>query len=294
MGDRSSIYCSLSDAGRLGKIRLVKTYLKILAAVVSVAILWLCSSYVRYVRDEPVRCDTLTLTGLINADTFVEARDCLVRSAAAKKTFVVKASGGGDGAAAMALGFLIHRHHWDVEVVDVCASACANWIFPAGKTKYLNQHSLLLFHGGPYQENMLEMAEKFDRESAMNGEPVGSVVLGQANKEGTITFSPHRSKADQEVRDFLSIADGSAVEYLGKLKSASDQLYQELGVNPLLSTYGQIGGYEATYKSYKYGGFIYRQDSLRRLGIGDVELKEGEWHPEGHPDYQDVYEVTYP
>ena len=276
------------------KIQLVKTYLKILVALVSVAILWLGSSYLRYVRDFPVRCDTLTLTGLINSETFVESRDCLVRSAAAKKTFVVKESGGGDGAAALALGILIHRHHWDVEVVGVCASSCANFIFPAGKTKYLNQHSLLLFHGGPYQQNMLEMAEKFDRESAMNGTPVGSVVLGQPNKEGTITFSPKRSKAEQEVRDFLSIADGSAVEYVGELKRASDRLYQELGVNPLLPIYGQIGGYEATYKSYKYGGFIYRLDSLRRLGVGDIELKEGKWHPEKHPAYQDVYEVTYP
>jgi hypothetical protein len=30
------------------------------------------------------------------------------------------------------------------------------------------------------------------------------------------------------------------------------------------------------------------------LGIRDIELKEGEWHPERHPDYKDVYEVTYP
>jgi len=63
---------------------------------------------------------------------------------------------------------------------------------------------------------------------------------------------------------------------------------------PPLPEYGQIGGYESLYKSYKYDGFIYRLDSLRRLGIRNIELKEGEWHPERHPDYKDVYEVTYP
>jgi len=62
----------------------------------------------------------------------------------------------------------------------------------------------------------------------------------------------------------------------------------------VLSTYGQVGAYEPTYKSYKYGGFIYRLDSLRRLGMRNVELKDGEWHPERNPAYQDVYEVTYP
>lgn len=277
------------------KIQLMKTYLKILAGLVSVAILWLGYDFVVYLRDEAVRCDTLTLHGDINSDSFVEARDCLVRSAAAKKTFVVKASGGGDGAAALALGILIHRHNWDVEVVGVCASSCAIFIFPAGKTKYLNRHAMLLFHGGPYQENVMEMAEKLDQGSKTNGAPVESVTLGQVNKEGTLHITPNRSKATQDVREFLSIADdATAVEILGKLRSASDQLYQELGVNPLLSTYGQVGAYEPTYKSYKYGGFTYRLDSLRRLGIRNIELKDGEWHPERHPAYPEVYEVTFP
>ena len=35
-------------------------------------------------------------------------------------------------------------------------------------------------------------------------------------------------------------------------------------------------------------------DSLRRFGIGNIELKEGEWHPERNPAYPEVYEVTYP
>lgn len=269
--------------------------MKILAALVSVAILWLGYKYVLFLRDDDLRCDTITIAGDIGSETFVNLRGCLARSAAAKKTFVVKQSGGGDALAALALGILIHRHKWDVEVVDHCASSCANFIFPAGTTKYLNRHSLLLFHGGPYQENFMEMAEKFDQGSTTNGAPVESVTLGQENKEGTLSFTPNKSKAYQEVLEFLSMTNiSTAVDLVGKMRSASDQFYQELGVNPLLSTYGQVGAYEPTYKSYKYGGFIYRLDSLRRLGIGNIELKEGEWHPERNPAYQDVYEVAYP
>ena len=73
-----------------------------------------------------------------------------------------------------------------------------------------------------------------------------------------------------------------------------DELYRELGVNPVISSYGQIGAYEDVYKSYKNGGFTYRLDSLRRLGVSNIVLKQGEWHPERHPDYKYVYEVTYP
>ena len=185
----------LSDADRLTKIQLVKTYLKILGALVSVAVLWLGYSFVLFHRDEDLRCDTVTVTGKISPETFVKLRGCLARSLEPKKTFVITASEGGDNSAALALGILIHRHNWDVEIVDYCASACANFIFPAGKTKYLNRHSMLLFHGGPYQENLLEMAKDVQPDRAMNGAPAESVTLGQVNKENTFSMlPPNRSR----------------------------------------------------------------------------------------------------
>ena len=141
----------------------------------------------------------------------------------------------------------------------------------------------------------MEMAVKFDQEAAMKGAPVKTVVLGQENKEGTIRFTPGKTKAEQEVREFFAIADSSsAVEQLTTLRGVCDRYYRELGLNPELSAHGQTGSYEPTHKSYKYGGFTYRLDSLRRLGIRDIELKDGEWKPELNPAYQDIYEVTYP
>jgi hypothetical protein len=272
----------------------VKTTLKVLAALVLVAILGLGYSYVVFLQDEDLYCDTATINGNIGPETFANLRGCLSRSFAQKKTFVVKASGGGDNVAALALGILIHKHNWDVEVVDYCASACASFIFPAGKTKYLHRQSMLLFHGGPNQENLLEMAKMFKPEPSMSGAPAGPVTLGQVNKENTVSMGP-KSAAYIELHRFLSIPDETTpVEILGALRKASDQFYQELGINPLLPTYGQRGDYEPTYKSYKYAGFIYRLDSLRRLGIGHIELKDGEWHPERNAAYPQVYEVTFP
>ena len=279
----------------------MKTNLKILAALGSVAILGLGSMYVLNRRDEPAHCSGMTLNGDINSDTFVEvkafieAKDCPVRSAAAEKLFVVEASGGGNGPAALAVGILLHKHNWDVEIVNLCVSSCANFIFPAGKTKYLNNQSMLVFHGGPHQEGMLEEIEKLEREMAVNGAPAHAMVLGNKDKEGVIEFNPNKSPADEAVLEFLSLNDAPTyAERFRRFTNATDQFYQELGVNPLLPTYGQIGGYKANYKSYKYHGFIYRQDSLRRLGLRNIELRGGEWHPERHPIYKDVYEVTYP
>jgi hypothetical protein len=226
---------------------------------------------------------------------FVDVRDRLVRSAAEKKTFIVKESVGGDGFAALAIGILLHRHHWDVEVVGLCPSSCASYIFPAGRTKYLNRQSMLLFHGGPHQANIPEMIDQLERKLAEHGPPVDPVKLGRENKEAVIDWNPTRSAADDAVLEFLSVdKDAPAVEKWRQFTKASDRFYRELGINPLLPDYGQLGRYEPSYKSDKYGGFIYRLDSLRRLGVGNIELKDGEWHPERHPDYRDVYEVTYP
>jgi len=249
-------------------------------------------------------CDTLTLTGKITPQVFFEARDCLVRSTAKEKTFVVAESPGGDWESALALGMLIHRHGWNVEVVDFCASACANFIFPAGKKKYLHGESLLLYHGGPHQKNMHEKMKGVEQTLARYASPTHSrwvvntrppqVQDPHANMEGSVGIvdqGPSRRK----VREFLAITDAMSADALfAKLVAESDRLYEELGVNILLPQYGQIGRYEPTYQAYERGGFIYRLDSLARLGVGNIEVQGGEWHPERHREYHDVYEVTYP
>lgn len=270
----------------------MKTYLKILAGLFSVVVLFLSWSFSQYLKNEG--CDTITLTGEINSESFVKVRNCLVRSKASKKTFVIEASPGGDVASALAFGILIHRHNWDVEIVDYCASACAAFIFPAGKTKYLNRNAMLMFHGGPHQENLLEMAERFVLVAETEVATAESVTLGQVTKENSVSIAP-KTRAYREVQKFLSIPDDSTpAELVRALRKASDQLYQALGINPLLPIYGQIGAHEPTYKSYKYLGFAYGLDSLRRFGVVNIELRQGEWHPQRHPGYKDVYEVTFP
>jgi hypothetical protein len=84
------------------------------------------------------------------------------------------------------------------------------------------------------------------------------------------------------------------VEKLKLFREVSDQFYQEIGVDPLLPHYGQIGEYEPIYKSYQYLGYMYRLDSLQRLGIRNIELKNAEWRPELNPIYKKAYEVTFP
>jgi hypothetical protein len=270
----------------------VKLTIKIACALAAVAILGLWFA-TRHAESPDVVCDTLTLTGDISPKIFFDAKDCLERSAAKEKTFVVATSDGGDWESALALGILIHRHGWNVEVVDLCASSCANFIFPAGHKKYLHADSLLLYHGGPHQKNMLEKLQAAERAYMANPSAVREPDPHD-RMEGGVRIDdqgPLRLK----VREWLEVKDVSNTEDLfAKLVAASDRFYEELGVNVQLPHYGQIGRYEARYKAYELGGFIYPLDSLARLGVGNIEVKDAPWHPERNAVYHDVYEVTYP
>lgn len=271
----------------------MKLFIKVTCTLAAIAILgiWFIS---QRADKAGVVCDTLTLTGEISPKIFFDAKDCLIQSTAAKKTFVVTYSGGGNWESALALGTLIHDYGWDVEVVDLCGSSCAIFIFPAGKTKYLHPESLLLFHGGPHQENISAQVTALEQ-SLSNGVPVVDEHPERANMEGRLSDDPEGAPQRRKVREFLAIEDPPTdAELITVLTEASDRFYEHLGINLLLPHYGQIGRYEPTYKAYKHGGFMYRLDSLRRLGIGNIEVKGGEWRPERNREYSAVYEVEYP
>src|SRR4249920_2997236 len=70
----------------------------------------------------------------------------LYDKATVKPRMVRITSGGGDVNLGMDLGDWIFQHQLDVEVLDHCMSSCANYVFPAGKTKFLNPDSILMWH----------------------------------------------------------------------------------------------------------------------------------------------------
>lgn len=56
-------------------------------------------------------------------------------------------SGGGETDEAMHLGRLIHDRNLDIEVNEICASSCANYLFPAAVKKIIPKGSMLGLHG---------------------------------------------------------------------------------------------------------------------------------------------------
>jgi hypothetical protein len=60
---------------------------------------------------------------------------------------LVITSAGGEVEAAIALGRWIHDHDIDVEVSEYCLSACANYVFTAGRNKSIRPGAVVAWHG---------------------------------------------------------------------------------------------------------------------------------------------------
>lgn len=231
--------------------------------------------------------------GPITPASFVEIERAVERSWVAPERLIIR-SAGGDLESGLAIGALIHRYRMNVEVVDYCHSACAAYIFPAGKYKYIHSNSLVTFHGNAQQSNVLELAKAVD-DSKLGGENK-SVINGHAGKEVIVGDVIAAQQNDRnKVRQFIGMnGTHSTVEVFERMRVLELDFYNALGVDPKLAIYGQLGAYSAAYSSYAYDSFYYSLASLERLGVTNIKLVDGVWDVSNNSLLSRLYEVVLP
>lgn len=74
---------------------------------------------------------------------------------------IIITSQGGDMHAGLELGTWVRRLGLDVEVFALCQSACANYVFTAGKKKIIDKEALVLWHGSIEQKKIRELQLKY-------------------------------------------------------------------------------------------------------------------------------------
>ena len=79
-----------------------------------------------------------------------------------KPSRLIVTSLGGEIGAGLELGNWIIENELDIEVSKHCFSSCANYVFPAGRKKYLRKNSIIVWHGSAWQENWSKDAENTD------------------------------------------------------------------------------------------------------------------------------------
>ena len=60
---------------------------------------------------------------------------------------LVITSNGGEVEAGIALGEWVFEHQLDVEIEKYCLSSCANYVFPAGRNKFIRAGAVVAWHG---------------------------------------------------------------------------------------------------------------------------------------------------
>lgn len=154
-------------------------------------------------------------------------------------TLVIK-SRGGDIVPGMKLGELVFDKKWNVQVQDYCFSSCANYIFPAGNTKYLSKNSQLGWHGGATQ-------------------PVDEDVIPKDKKGREIFIKTFTELFEVETKFFQKI----------KVNQLST-VYGIMALNHL----NMLKAHDTNCI-----GWSYSIDALAAFGINNVVLIDGEWDP---------------
>jgi hypothetical protein len=72
---------------------------------------------------------------------------------------IIVQSPGGDVRQAIVLGNWILDHGVDVEVTGSCASSCANYLFTAGRRKFIDAGSIVIWHGSARQKDIRMRAD---------------------------------------------------------------------------------------------------------------------------------------
>lgn len=158
----------------------------------------------------------------------------------ANTTTLVINSRGGDIVPGMKLGELVFDKKWNVQVQDYCFSSCANYVFPAGSTKYLSKGSQLGWHGGATQQFSEEIVpkDKDDRERFIQ------MLTGLIKLENEFF---NKIKVNQLSTVYGQTAD----KHLEILKAHNSNCK----------------------------GWSYSIDGLSAFGINNIVLIDGEWHP---------------
>ena len=218
----------------------------------------------------------------ISDQTYLNFKNRVTNSSAERIERLVINSIGGDMFAAMAIGRLLQKNGIDIEVKDFCGSSCANYIFPSGKRKLLNETSLIGYHGGLLQENVFSQFEQLLK--------TGRNDIGTKFKEGFLSISISNPEVLHELGIPISKTKLSKSTYI-YLLNYEKKFFEKLSVNQLITIYGQRGSYCSTYESKKYEGFYYSIEAMERFGLDNIELLSQSWKPENNKLAGTAYKI---
>lgn len=123
-------------------------------------------------------------------------------------------SPGGILGAGIKLGRWVRHKNADVRVEFVCASACANYVFTAGRKKIIARDSLVMWHGGTQAWELTEIVDELRRQAARamppDADPYAKFAVANLGRYWSVT-----EQRDLETAYFREIGFDGALVLLG-------------------------------------------------------------------------------
>ncbi|MFC3624578.1 hypothetical protein ACFOKJ_00265 [Vogesella amnigena] len=181
---------------------------------------------------------TLQYEGLLALPAIQQLEQLYLQAAEKPRELLIN-SPGGDSRLGMLLGYLVHGWGLDIRVREQCASSCANYVFPAGRNKYLEDGSMLLWHGGALQPDWQAIIRaKWPRNPGMQQAARDDIALWQQQEQA---------------------------------------FYNTIGVSQLITVCGQHEQWRKAVPQSQ--GFDYSPQDMARFGIRGLQLPPGGWQP---------------
>ena len=201
---------------------------------------------------------TLVYDGVINQESYNRLRRIL-RTMDADGTviriFQIK-SNGGESRSAKKMGAWIHNENISVVVDEYCFSACANYIFTAGRSKVIRENSIVGWHGSLLAAEYIakELGITLD-EQLRRGYDSGPRPPGVS----FATFKDMILEEAEEEREFL----------------------RKIGVNAELAIYGFLPEHHEAYHrdaSHHYSVWTFSIEDMEKFGVANVSYQgDGEY-----------------
>lgn len=159
--------------------------------------------------------DSVHYTGELNADAVAKLAG-QVKASNGNVAKLVIDSGGGDVNAGMDLAEIVLAAELDVIVKRLCASSCANYVFPAGKRKQIASGAVVIWHGSPIQEGLMAGPSLED-----------------------IKFEDATALSDSDKLALLESLRGEAIRYVEDAKVRQNALFKKIGMDDRITVMGQ-------------------------------------------------------
>jgi len=130
-------------------------------------------------------------------------------------SLLVIQSSGGVVSAGITLARWVRQKNADVRVFMFCASACANYVFPAGRNKIISPGALVLWHGTLKQKAVLDIQAQYRELMAKESSPKPDPGVIKALAEGKTRYERIETQTAMETDFYGELGIDAALFMLG-------------------------------------------------------------------------------